>query len=154
MVAPYGLVAKAGIWYMVYSRNEAIYVHRVSDLLDVRISQETFERPDDFDLVRFWKNWCEEFEIQLMDFTVVVRVAPDFIPELPRYFGNEIRAKVKQAGPPNEQGWVTVELAFESFEAARDRILGFGRGVEVLEPVALRKSVLDFAEQIISLYQD
>jgi len=45
-------------------------------------------------------------------------------------------------------------LSFESFEAARDRILGFGRGVEVLEPVALRKSVLDFAEQIISLYQD
>jgi predicted DNA-binding transcriptional regulator YafY len=45
-----------------------------------------------------------------------------------------------------------LELFFESLEAARERILGFGRGVEVLEPPALRGSVLDYAEQIVGLY--
>ena len=49
-------------------------------------------------------------------------------------------------------GWVEIELSFESFEAARERILGFGRGVEVLEPAALRRSVADMAEQIVDLY--
>jgi len=44
-------------------------------------------------------------------------------------------------------------LAFESFEAAREKILGFGRDVEVLEPRALRLSVQDYAEQITSLYR-
>jgi predicted DNA-binding transcriptional regulator YafY len=33
-----------------------------------------------------------------------------------------------------------------------ERLLGFGRAVEVLEPLPLRRSLLDFAEQIIALY--
>ena len=43
-------------------------------------------------------------------------------------------------------------LAFESFEAARDRILGFGAAAEVLEPEALRRSIMDYAAQIVQLY--
>jgi len=35
LVAPYGLVAKAGVWYLVCARNDRLHVHRVSDLLDV-----------------------------------------------------------------------------------------------------------------------
>lgn len=154
LVAPYGLVAKAGVWYLVYARHDAINVHRVSDLLEVRVSQETFERPDEFDLARFWKTWCSEYETLLLNFTAVVRVSPDFISVLPRYFGDANRTQIEGGGPPDAQGWITLELAFESFEAARDRILGFGRGVEVMEPLALRKSVLDFAEQIVMLYKD
>ena len=45
-----------------------------------------------------------------------------------------------------------VELTFASLEAARARLLGLGRVVEVLEPRALRASVRDYAEQIVALY--
>ncbi len=152
LVAPYGLVAKAGVWYLVCARNDAMQVHRVSDLLAVYVADESFERPTKFDLVAFWEKWCIEYEIFLSDFTATVRVAPSFIPELPRYFGNYIHTKITQAGPPDAAGWIKLELSFESFEAARDHILGFGRGVEVLEPRALRRSVLDYAEQIMALY--
>ena len=55
-------------------------------------------------------------------------------------------------GPPDAAGWLTLQLAFESLEAARTRILGFGRGVEVLAPYALRRSIQDYAEQIVALY--
>jgi predicted DNA-binding transcriptional regulator YafY len=150
--APYGLVAKAGVWYLVFARNDAIHVHRVSDLLDVRVSDETFERPASFNLVAFWEEWCAEHERLLSDFTAIVRVARNFIPELPRHFGNQIHSKIAQAGPPDAEGWISLELSFESFAAARDRILSFGRGVEVLEPRALHRSVLDYAEQIVALY--
>jgi len=152
LVAPYGLVAKAGIWYLVFTRNSAIRVHRVSDLLNVRMSDEPFERPVGFNLAAFWEEWCSEHETFLFDYSATVRVAPSFIPELPRYFGGHIHTKIAQAGPPDAEGWIRLELSFESFEAARERILGFGRGVEVLEPRALQRSVLDYAEQIIDLY--
>jgi predicted DNA-binding transcriptional regulator YafY len=79
-------------------------------------------------------------------------LAPRLIPELPRYFGNAIHVEIARAGPPDEEGWITLELSFESFEAARDRLLGFGRAVEVLKPRPLRRSVVDFAEQIVALY--
>jgi predicted DNA-binding transcriptional regulator YafY len=152
LVAPYALVAKAGVWYLVCGRNDAIHVRRVSNLLDVCISDQSFERPVGFDLAAFWEAWCAGYEAFLSDFTATVRVAPGFIPELPRYFGHAIHTRIARAGPPDDEGWIRLELSFESFEAARDRILGFGRGVEVLGPRALRRSVLDYAEQIVALY--
>ena len=151
-VAPYGLVAKAGAWYLVCARNEVINVHRISSLQNVRISEETFQRPENFNLAAFWEKWCTDYEKFLNDFTATVRVAPDFISELPRYFSTAIHTQIAQAEPADEEGWIRLELSFNSFEAARDRILGFGRGVEVLEPIALKYSVLDYAEQIASLY--
>jgi predicted DNA-binding transcriptional regulator YafY len=153
LVAPYGLVAKAGVWYLMCARNDTIHVHRVSDLSDVWMSDETFEHPIGFNLAALWKEWCAEYEKILSDFTAIVRVAPSFIPELPRYFGDSIRARIAQSGLPDAEGWIRLELSFESFEAARDRILGFGRAVEVLEPHALHRSVLDYAEQIVDLYR-
>jgi predicted DNA-binding transcriptional regulator YafY len=152
LVEPYGLVAKAGVWYLVYAR-DGMRIHRVSDLADARMSDESFERPADFDLAAFWKEWCAEREKSRTFFPVTVRVAPDFVSELPRYFGTRVRATIAQAGPPDDEGWITLELPFESLGAARERILGLGRAVEVLEPQALRMSVVDFAVQIVALYE-
>jgi predicted DNA-binding transcriptional regulator YafY len=152
LVAPYGLVAKAGIWYLVYALHDAIRVQPVSELLRAGITDQTFERPPGFDLATFWEAWCAEYEMLLSDFTATLRVAPTLIAFLPRYFGNQVASRIAVAGPPDAEGWITLELSFESFAAARERILGFGRGVEVLAPRALRRSVLDYAEQIVALY--
>jgi predicted DNA-binding transcriptional regulator YafY len=152
LVAPYGLVAKAGVWYLVYARSGKVRAVRVSELLDVHLSNEVFERPPDFDLAAFWEAWCSEQEMILSGFFVTVRVAPGFVSTLSRYFGGQIKSKIDQAGPPDADGWITLELSFESFETARDRLLGFGRGVEVLAPRALHRSILDYAQQIVALY--
>lgn len=149
-VDPYGLVAKAGIWYLAYARAGRVRAHRVAALLDVRMSEETFERPSDFDLAAFWQTWCAEREQRYTAYPVTVRVAPNFAPVLPMYF-DSIRDKIEQAAP-DADGWLTLELAFESLQAARDRLLSFGRGVEVIRPLALRKSIHDYAEQIVALY--
>jgi hypothetical protein len=45
-----------------------------------------------------------------------------------------------------------MNLSFESPTEARSSLLALGGGVEVLEPLALRLSVQDYAEQIIKLY--
>jgi predicted DNA-binding transcriptional regulator YafY len=152
LVAPYGLVAKAGVWYLVCARNGRVLAHRVSHLLDARATDEPFERPADFDLVAWWDAWCAEREASRFYYPVLARVAPGLVPFLPRYFGDRIRAAVAQAGPPDAQGWLTLSLPFETLEAARERILGFGRAVEVLEPRVLRESLADFAAQIVALY--
>jgi len=81
-----------------------------------------------------------------------VRTSPALIPLLPLYFGERIHEALVQAGPPDAEGWITLTLPFERLEAARERILGFGRAVEVLEPAALRQSVVDFARQIVAFY--
>jgi predicted DNA-binding transcriptional regulator YafY len=152
LVAPYGLVAKAGVWYLVYARSGRLRARRVARLIDARISSESFVRPADFDLAAFWKTWCAEFEKNRPHYPVTVRVAPSLVPELYKYFGHRIRAEIAAAKPPDAEGWLTVELPFETLAGARDRLLSLGGAVEVLEPEALRKSVLDFATQIVALY--
>jgi predicted DNA-binding transcriptional regulator YafY len=153
LVAPYGLVAKAGAWYLVYAREDHVRVHRVSRVSDARITDERFERPSSFDLGAFWKAWCAETEEGRPYYSVTVRVAPALVPFLPQYFGERIRDRTAQAGPPDDQGWITLTLPFETLQAARERILGLGSAVEVLEPQALRRSVVDFAAQIVAFYE-
>lgn len=152
LVAPYGLVAKAGVWYLVYAWNGRVDAYRVSNLLDVHPTEETFVHPGDFDLGAFWTAWCARRERWLSSYTATVRVAPGVLPALPRFFGRQVHGRVAQAGPPDREGWVTLDLSFESFHDALHILLGFGRAVEVLSPRPLRVTVLDFAQQIVELY--
>ena len=106
----------------------------------------------DFDLAAFWEDWCAEQERSRFYFVVTARISPRLLPELPRLFGDRLRERIAQADPPEEDGWITLELAFESLEAARDPLLSLGSSVEVLAPHALRASLSDYARQIAAVY--
>lgn len=151
-VDPYGLVAKAGVWYLVCSRQGQIQVHRVSDILEAHLMDELFERRAAFDLERFWAGWCAEEGRNRSGYPIRVRVAPGLLPWLPRLFGHRLVERLESAGPADADGWTTMNLSFESPTEARSSLLALGGGVEVLEPLALRLSVQDYAEQIIKLY--
>jgi predicted DNA-binding transcriptional regulator YafY len=153
LVSPYGLVVKAGRWYLVCERNGSVFVYRLSELLDVQLSQEKFTRPEDFDLAGFWSEWCQRYEGFLTMFNVTLEVASGVIPLLPKAFGSQVEGQLSEAKPADADGWLRIEVTFESFEAAREKILGFGGGVRVLAPQALRLSVRDYAAQIVKLYQ-
>ncbi|MBX2997886.1 MAG: WYL domain-containing protein [Caldilineaceae bacterium] len=153
VVDPYALVVKAGAWYLVCAHKGRVCVHSVADLIQVHASEEKFAREEDFRLAEFWEVWCAEREQAQSLYPVTVRVAPYFIPYLPWYFGNVIRARLAQADPPDEEGRITLTLSFHSLESARDRLLDLGRGVEVIDPLALRLSMADYARQIVALYE-
>jgi predicted DNA-binding transcriptional regulator YafY len=152
LVEPYGLVTKADLWYLVYARNGHVRALRVSRILDARLLAETFERPADFDLIAFWQAWCAEVKENRPSYPVKVRVSPAFAPWLPALFGELIREENAHTAPPDPEGWIGATLVFESLEEARQRLLGFGGALEVLEPQALRESVADFAAQAVELY--
>ena len=155
LVEPYGLVAKGTSWHLVCARNRYWRVYQVSRVLDACLSEETFERLPDFDLSSFWESWCDEIAENRPSYPVTVRVAPQFIPWLPYYFGESIREEIARAQSEamGEDHGIVVSLPFETLEDARARLLGFGRAVEVLEPAALRKSLADYAIQIARLYE-
>ncbi|MCB9419749.1 MAG: YafY family transcriptional regulator [Ardenticatenaceae bacterium] len=148
LVEPYGLVAKASTWYLVY-RRDGFRVQRVADLLAAQPVDETFERQADFDLAAFWQDWCARQEANRCLYPVTVRIAPHFIAELPYHFGKEVN---QQITPGSFTDWITITLNFASLAAARSRLLGFGGAIEVLEPRALRTSIQDYAAQIMALY--
>jgi len=152
VISPYGLVAKASVWYLVYVIGNSPRAIRVSKVLDAQMTNEHFERPANFDLTVFWKKWCEELETNRAQFPVLARVSAQLQHFLPHYFGGRLKSQTDNVTSKTEDGWATIFLPFESFEEARDRILGFGGAVEVLEPLELRESVIDYANQILDFY--
>jgi predicted DNA-binding transcriptional regulator YafY len=54
LIHPYGLVAKAGVWYLVAGSEAGIRTFRVSRVTDVAATQEPVVKPDDFDLAQAW----------------------------------------------------------------------------------------------------
>jgi predicted DNA-binding transcriptional regulator YafY len=153
LVDPYGLVAKTNSWYLVYARKGRIRARRVSDIQDARMAEATFERPVDFDLVGFWRDWCAEVEKKHVSYSVTVRADRERLRCYPHFFEPGIREAMKQAGPPDDRGRVTSTLSFENLEDAREHILGYGGALEVLEPHPLRVSILDHARQVVGLYE-
>ena len=149
--APYGLVAKTNRWYLVAAGESGMRVIRVSRIVEAIVTEEVFARPADFDLAAFWREWCAREKVLHPPFSARVRLSPSLLPYLPRIFGSQINDQVSRA-KPDKHGWIAITLNFESFESARVRLLGFGRAVEVLEPVPLRQVVRDFAEQISAFY--
>ena len=116
-VDPYGLVVKAGIWYLVYALQGRVNARRLTEFRDVRETGATFERPDGFSLEAFWKAWCAENLERREQFRVRVR-------------GRRARASGCSTTPgraPSHwptpdlsmQGWFPPDLAFETIEEAR-----------------------------------
>jgi len=152
VVKPYGLVAKANLWHLVYDWQGKVRVVRVSQVVEAELLAETFIRPAEFDLAAFWEQWCAAYESQ-PPFVARVRLLPQVLDSLRYHLEERFRHLLAKNAPPDADGWVTLDLPFESFETARTRLLGLGRAVEVLAPGPLRKSILDYAEQIIDFYQ-
>jgi predicted DNA-binding transcriptional regulator YafY len=154
VTAPYGLVAKASIWYLVGFMNGRIRVLQVSKIIDAAPLEETFVRTLDFDLGKFWKNWCKEYEKKQSLYNVKARISPEIIAHLPRVFGDLAATILAGAGSPDAKGCFIVTIPFENIWTARSRILSLGNAAEVIEPIPLRLSVMDFASQIVKLYEE
>jgi len=152
VIEPYGLVAKAGVWYLVYAAQDTVRALRIASLLQAQVLDETFARPENFDLAAFWEEWRNEYESQRSTYRVKLRVAPELFSELPRFFGEALRSQIEQI-EGDEHNWRTLELPFESFYSARGWLLSFGNAVEVLEPQPLRLSLIDFARQVTQFYE-
>jgi predicted DNA-binding transcriptional regulator YafY len=148
---PYGLVAKAGVWYLVLGRLGSPRVLRVEDVIQADMLEISFTRPSGFDLEQFWEQWSAEYESQ-PPFVARLRLSPQGMKSLHYYVDERARRSLGELPPPDPEGWVTLDLPFDSLDAARARLLGLGSAVEVLAPTALRRSMIDFAEQIASVY--
>jgi len=150
-ISPYGLVAKASIWYLVAATDKGMRVYRVSRIESVQMTQTHFVRPQDFDLPKFWADWVIDYKASLPKYPVTLRIGPDLIPVLPYILGDDVRSLVEQAQPDSE-GWRVVDYTFERIEEAQTYVLGMGASVDVIAPKELRASVLKLALDVVAHY--
>ncbi|MER7682336.1 WYL domain-containing protein [Streptomyces sp. NPDC096934] len=152
---PYGLVLKAGVWYVCARVPEAgtFRVYRIDRFTSVDLGEDRFGREEDFDLPRFWEERAEQFARSVLRAEAVVRLSPEGVRQLGQAVGPPAaRAALEALGAPDDRGWVTVTLPVESEEVAHAQLMGLGPEVEVLSPVALRERFAADAARLAALY--
>jgi len=145
IVEPLGLVAKAGVWYLVTRYGSEMRVFRADRMLGLDVMTERFERPADFDLDRYWTQWSTQFERSLPGFPVVLRVAPNAIDDVTSYWECELVGE-------GRRGWKTYKLLFPGLEVAVAHVLSWGDRVEALEPDELRSTIVTRAAGAMRRY--
>ncbi|MEU7277598.1 YafY family protein [Streptomyces sp. NPDC045431] len=153
-LAPYGLVLKAGVWYLCARAEDAFRVYRVDRFTAVALGDDRFVRDEGFDLPGFWEERAAEFARSLLRTEVVVRLGGAGARWLPRVTDRAAaREALEAAGPPDAEGRVTVTLRVESEEVAYSQLLQLGPEAEVLEPASLRERFAEAAARMRDLYR-
>ncbi|WP_427167479.1 helix-turn-helix transcriptional regulator [Streptomyces sp. C1-1] len=152
---PYGLVLKAGVWYLCarVAERETYRVYRIDRFTAVDGGGERFERDEEFDLPAFWDERAEQFARSILRAEVVVRLSAAGVRGLPHVVDPaSAREALAAAGSPGADGRVTVTLPVESEEVAHAQLAGLGPEVEVLAPPSLRERFASDAARLAALY--
>lgn len=140
-IAPLGLVLKAGDWYVVAARGASLRTYRVAAIGALRVLDDTFARPRDFDLARHWAAATRAFEDALRGERAHVRLSPEgrrLLRDAHPVAADAVDAQAPAAG---RDGWVEATIPVERGPHAVRELLRLGDTVEVLAPAALRDAV-------------
>jgi predicted DNA-binding transcriptional regulator YafY len=151
VVDPYGLVVKAGTWYLVAAvPGGAPRTYRVDQVLDAVVLDERAERPASFDLARYWHANLADFAAVLHTGTARVRLTSEGWKRLAVVL--PAAASTVRRPPAGPDGWLALTLPIESIEHAHEALLGLGAQVEVLEPPELRARMSATAAEMRRLH--
>ncbi|MFD8935386.1 helix-turn-helix transcriptional regulator [Streptomyces sp. NPDC059578] len=117
---PYGLVSKAGAWYLVADRGGRPRLFRTDRISDAVVTAEPVRRRDGVELARVWEELRREVE----------------------HRSSGLRPAVRAGAVPDGDEWLTAELDYP-VPAAVCQLLQFGTDVEVIfPPEAVREVAL------------
>jgi len=139
-VAPLGLVIKLDRWYLVAHSEQRTLVLRGSRIEAAEATETPFQRPTDFDLAAYWREWCRRFARQRASYPVRLRLSAR---------GADLLARQRPAGDVAE-GTTTID--FERRTIALAQVMLLGREAEVLAPEELRDALRELGRDLRALY--
>jgi predicted DNA-binding transcriptional regulator YafY len=149
---PLGLVLKAGVWYLVAQVGDQPRTYRVSNIIDLAVTEESFKRPKDFDLARFWVTSSRAFETSVYHSNATLRVTARGLARLDVLGSAVARAAAETATPPDAEGWLSVTIPIESIDRAASGLIALGADAEVVEPSELRERLVTTVQELVRLY--
>ncbi|MDH6228862.1 MULTISPECIES: WYL domain-containing protein [Streptomyces] len=160
---PYGLVLKAGVWYVVgrvpggrADRSGAwrtYRVDRVTGLSPAPGADDPFVRDPSFDLAAYWRAHSAGFARALLREIVTVRLTERGLRRLPAVADPAgVSEALASATVPDSGGRVTLDLPVESEDVAFAQLAELGADAEVLAPQGLRARFREHARALTALY--
>ncbi|PRW62505.1 helix-turn-helix transcriptional regulator [Actinopolyspora mortivallis] len=147
-VDPYGLVSKAGVWYLVADHDASPVLLRAERIRAVEVTEHPVRRRD-VELGEVWETLRRRVQHPPERLRVRARMRAGRLDMARRIVGS--RLSVPRAPSP-EQEWVEVELSCTALGAVR-QLLQFGGDVEVLTPTEARAEMARAARELTTLYE-
>ncbi|MCI3273263.1 helix-turn-helix transcriptional regulator [Streptomyces cylindrosporus] len=148
-VDPYGLVSKAGVWYLVADRRTKPQLFRADRVRSATVLEEPVRRRAGVELADVWEVLRRQVEERPGGLDVTVRVRRDRLDMFLRLTAAHLTELPDTEG---EGEWVTVKLSYGFVREARP-LLQFADNVEVLSPPELRAELAAAAASVTDLYQ-
>jgi predicted DNA-binding transcriptional regulator YafY len=148
-IEPLGLVAKAGIWYVVARDNDAYRTFRAERIIGVTLLTQTFVRPPAFDLDSYWHDATSAMQAQGKNFPTILRVGAQTLEVISRYWDAQIISEPE----PEATETILVRVLFPTRETAMGQIIHWGNTVSVIEPVELIDDIVTRASDIVKHYR-
>ncbi len=145
-VDPLGLVSKAGVWYLVARCDDELRSFRVERVRRADEPAESFERPEGFDLERYWSESSARFAeaSRSYDCVVTLRARNDALERVTAYWPAEIVSRGKRE--------TIVRVTFPGTAVALFQTLAWSDAATLLEPAALRDDLVAAARRALTLY--
>lgn len=147
-VDPYGLVVKAGVWYLVADRDGEPRLFRADRVREAVLTEDPVVRRPGVELAQVWEKLRRQVEERRGEVTLRVRVHRS---RLDRFLRLNASVLTGRPGPEADGEWLRADLTVESVEWARS-LLSFGPNVEVLAPPEARAVMAAHAAAVVALY--
>jgi predicted DNA-binding transcriptional regulator YafY len=160
VVDPYGLVCKAGVWYLVADQVGEPRLFRVSRVASAVADEAPVRRRDGVDLAELWEALRRQVEERPTGVAVVARIRRDRLDMFRRICaaylaedGGDGAADGAEDGADggSDAGWAVMGLRFAAVPAART-LLSFGADVEVVSPAEVRADLATVAAAVAARY--
>ena len=149
-IAPFGLVAKGSVWYLVGAVDGHVRSYRVSRITQAEVLNERTEIPAAFDLAQYWEQSATTFKSNVPNYLAHFWVSPEVWLRLS--FAGRF-ARVTETDEIDARGWRKVMVGFDVEEMACEWAVSFGPNLEVTEPLSLREKVIDMAQATLRFYR-
>jgi predicted DNA-binding transcriptional regulator YafY len=144
---PYGLVAKAGIWYLVACDRETMKTFRVQRIEAVRVLDRAFTRPPGFDVAEYWATVASKV-LPGTPFVATFRMDDRAMANANVYLQVESTRRIARTTPHE----YLVRITFASFDHAVHESFGWSTGAIALEPPELRTRLVERAREVLVRY--
>ncbi|MFE9837498.1 helix-turn-helix transcriptional regulator [Streptomyces sp. NPDC005551] len=148
-VDPYGLVSKAGVWYLVADRRGEPQLFRADRVRSATLLADPVRRRPGVELADAWDVVRRQVEERPGGVDVTVRVLRSRLDMFLRLNAAALRELPEDDG---ESEWVTAGLSYGVVQEARS-LLAFADRVEVLSPPEVRAELAGAAAAVTELYR-
>jgi predicted DNA-binding transcriptional regulator YafY len=157
VVSPLGLVLKAGAWYLVAAIDLKPRTYRIASIQTAMALERAAKRPANFQLALYWEHSMRRLESDLYTGTATLRATHAGLKSLcglSRAVANAIaqaQAALRADGRADDER-IEVTIPIEAIEITAVQLLGLSAEIEVLQPPALKRALLDRIAKIAGLY--